>query len=206
MSFRVVKIVLLWVFPIAYLLGSWMLADYSNRPGNVGVVPADLNAVDEFSNWMTEESLVSSDEPTLILFYHPHCPCTKATIENLRQAVDRSKDRIRIVAFGFCPSDQPDSWISSPLTTNLRRLKASVVADKSGEYCSKFGVTTSGHVLLYGHQGQLLFSGGITSGRGHEGVCPATRDLVKQIKAEAGSQIRWPVFGCSIVTSEVSKQ
>ena len=201
MLFRVLKIVLLWVCPIAFVFGSWVLTDYSYRPGAVGSLVTDLSTVEEFAELNCDIEL-GSKATTLILFYHPHCPCTKATVDNLRQTVARYSKQTRVVAFGFCPDEKPDTWISSPLTSALRRLKANIFADKDGEFCSRFGITTSGHVLAYGDDGRLLFSGGITSGRGHEGLCPATRDLNLRTSGRSSERVDWPVFGCPIIKSE----
>ena len=44
-----------------------------------------------------------------------------------------------------------------------------VIADHGGASTRRFGVESSGHVLLYGAEGDLWFSGGITAGRGHSG-------------------------------------
>ena len=43
------------------------------------------------------------------------------------------------------------------------------VLDPGGAEARRFGVATSGHVLLYDTRGDLIFSGGITPGRGEQG-------------------------------------
>ena len=44
-----------------------------------------------------------------------------------------------------------------------------VVNDVEGVEARRFGAQTSGTTSLYSPDGRLLFSGGITSSRGHEG-------------------------------------
>src|SRR5687767_12178133 len=48
------------------------------------------------------------DRPTLVLFAHPRCPCTLATLGELARVVARSGDRIRADVLVFKPTTFAD--------------------------------------------------------------------------------------------------
>jgi len=58
-------------------------------------------------------------------------------------------------------------------------------------------VTTSGHVLYFGPQMSLLYTGGVTASRGHIGDSLGKFELLKRIKATShqGKYIS-DVYGC----------
>ena len=65
----------------------------------------------------------------------------------------------------------------------------------------RFGALTSGQVLVYDEDGDLVFRGGLTSARGHEGESVGNRALVsfaldppRSNEVPASSE----VFGCSL--------
>ena len=68
---------------------------------------------------------------------------------------------------------------------------------RGGAITAAFGAFTSGQVFLYGTSGELLFSGGITGSRGHEGD-NAGRDAVESLLDRRNAPAHTPVFGCSL--------
>ncbi len=68
--------------------------------------------------------------------------------------------------------------------------------DEEGLLAQKFGVETSGHVLLYDGNGQLLFSGGITGLRNHEGANAGRDALLAFSQGQSHRLKETPVFGC----------
>ena len=74
-----------------------------------------------------------------------------------------------------------------------------LIDDPAGREANRFGARTSGLVALYGHDGRLLFRGGITVSRGHEGDNEGRRALLDLIQGNRSSCPRQtPVFGCPI--------
>lgn len=74
-----------------------------------------------------------------------------------------------------------------------------MVVDVDGMLAANFNATTSGHCLLYTVTGSLMFQGGITTERGHEGEScgrVAMRDLLAR---NPSSVDHAPVFGCELV-------
>lgn len=184
--------------PAAIVLGTWILTDYSSRPGMSGDIISELSKIENIAGIELSHSLSA---PSLLLFFHPHCPCTSSTVRNLQRLSSRFSVRTQILAIAYCPVGQPDSWTESALTQTLRGIADCVViVDRGGIECERFGVMTSGHLLLYQASGQLAFSGGITPGRGHEGNCAATTDLLSKINSRTVQLVQWPVYGCQIIS------
>jgi hypothetical protein len=73
-----------------------------------------------------------------------------------------------------------------------------VLWDNDGEEAKRFGAATSGYMLLYDARGTLLFRGGVTVSRGHEGDNEGFDNLVVALRS--GRRARTPsrVFGCGI--------
>jgi hypothetical protein len=72
-------------------------------------------------------------------------------------------------------------------------------ADRSGVEASRLGLTTSGEIAIYAAGGNLLYSGGITGGRAHEGGNPGEAAALAALsKAGSMRSRRAPVFGCEL--------
>jgi hypothetical protein len=93
----------------------------------------------------------------------------------------------------------PGKWIDTPLSQRLKEFGVIVLNDPAGVWCKRFGIRTSGHILVYDENQKLVFHGGITSSRGHEGPCNATLELERIVNKHEVSTCAWPVFGCSIL-------
>ena len=64
--------------------------------------------------------------------------------------------------------------------------------DKEGSDAAALGATTSGQVMVYAVGGKLLFGGGITDGRGHEGDNAGSEAVLALLREEkpSGIQVR----------------
>jgi hypothetical protein len=71
--------------------------------------------------------------------------------------------------------------------------------------CTRFGALTSGHTVVYDPSGRLLFSGGITSARGHAGENMGSELILAQLARKTNPQTH-AVFGCPLADSPVSAQ
>jgi hypothetical protein len=52
--------------------------------------------------------------------------------------------------------------------------------------------------MLYGSEGNLLFSGGITAARGHEGDNAGRSAIISCLTKSEAERNQTPVFGCSL--------
>jgi len=137
--------------------------------------------------------------PNLVLFAHPLCPCTRATLSELEELVTRCRGELKVHVLFYLPSGEPESWSQGALWKRAARLPGvEVSVDRGGIAGNLFGAANSGQVLLYNSAGHRVFAGGITGARGHEGENRGLQfvtDLVRGSRAEARDT---PVFGCAL--------
>ena len=143
---------------------------------------------------------LASNEPTLVLFVHPYCPCSRASLHELDGLLAETQNKLSVTLVFTIPNgiepgwEQGDLWKSAEAMPGVRILR-----DQGGVEASRFGVKGSGHTLLYEPSGKLLFSGGITASRGHEGDNPGCAAIVGFVLNGHATVSRTPVFGCSLL-------
>jgi len=170
-----VALVALWIaVVIGALAGLWV---YKLRPGTRGELRP---------SWPAGSSLpASADRPTLIMFAHPRCVCTRASLAELRAVQSRFAGRIATYVVFMHPAGSAADWSHTDTWDTASSLAGvRVLTDTDGHEAERFGATTSGHVVLYDRSGRLLYSGGITPGRGHEGDSPQLDQLMRLIERE----------------------
>ena len=103
------------------------------------------------------------------------------------------------VAF-FRPDDGPADWMATDTVASAGAIPGVTVAiDERGAEAALFGARTSGHAFLYAADGRLLYSGGLTASRGHEGDSFGTETLAALLASgSTESPATAPVFGCEI--------
>src|SRR5437764_13188302 len=70
--------------------------------------------------------------------------------------------------------------------------------DPSGSEARRFGLTTSGEVAVYSAGGDLLYTGGITGARAHEGDNSGEDAANGAIAGERSEKEQAPVFGFTL--------
>jgi hypothetical protein len=165
------------------------LAWYSCAPGKMGPVPA---------RWPEATRLQRpAGRPTLVMFAHPRCACTRASLAELnRLASTRSFDAI--VAFVSPPGTAASFAESDPWRSASAIPRTRVLRDDGGVEAARFGAGTSGAVLLYSGDGKLLFEGGITRARGHLGNSFGRQRILALLDGDAPDRRDAPVFGCAL--------
>lgn len=139
------------------------------------------------------------DKPTLLMVAHPHCPCTRASIEELAQIMAHAPEGTTASVLFVKPSGAGADWDD----TDLRRSAAaipgvSVATDDNGVEAARFGAKTSGHTFVFDRKGTLVFSGGITATRGHEGDNAGEIAVLAALREQRPALGRTAVFGCSL--------
>jgi len=154
--------------------------------------------------WPADSQLTfDSTNVTLLVFAHPRCPCTRATIGELGVLMARCQGKIRAQVVFFEPNDCENDWAKTDLWRSAAAIPGVTVRlDKGGLEARCFKVKSSGHALLFDSKGELLFSGGITSARGHSGDNAGRSAIVTQITGASSAIRKTPVFGCSLVDRE----
>ncbi len=141
-----------------------------------------------------------SNKLTLVFFAHPRCPCTRASLHELDGLLAEIQNRVCVTVVFTVPDGVPADWEQGGLwnlATNIPGLR--VIKDQGGWEARQFDVEGSGHVLLYAPSGKLLFSGGITASRGHEGDNAGRSAIVSLIRSGHAPVSHTPVFGCSLL-------
>lgn len=135
----------------------------------------------------------------LILFLHPACPCSAATVDEFRDLMGQGeKDSVGTVVF-FMPRAKESEWSVAPIISSVKRIpNVSTLYDADGSQAKLFGATTSGHLFLYDGRGILQFSGGITGSRGHTGDNQYFELAKRTIVCKSPQFATAPVFGCSL--------
>lgn len=182
------------------LMGFGSLVRYSLAMGDPGAPPQRI-----------AETLDENARATirLLFFAHPQCPCTRASVAELERLLLRtSKEghRIDARAYLYTPPGTHPRWMRTTLASRLAAIPAvRTEQDPGGMHAQAYGIRTSGHVLIY-REHELIFSGGITPARGHEGRSEAWLSAADAIlggsvgSGEMGGTggLNWPVYGCAL--------
>jgi hypothetical protein len=152
------------------------------------------------TNWPSDSNLRRSlTKPTLLLFSHPKCPCTRSSLEELDKIVsaDPSFAKVIIVFADLRPADP--YWAETDLWQHAKRIPgAEVLRDENAIECRHFSAFTSGTAILFSKTGAELFRGGLTTSRGHEGESIADGALATFLKSGVMPVRSAPVFGCAL--------
>jgi hypothetical protein len=152
------------------------------------------------SGWPADSWLVRErGRGVLVVFVHPHCPCSAATVDELAHITTRCPDHGRIYLLFCRPAGCEPGWEQTALWNKAKTLPGiEVRCDAGGAEARRFGVRASGHALLFGPDGQMLFSGGITRARGHRGDNAGRDAVVSWLRTGQASHCHTPVFGCPL--------
>ncbi len=176
---------------LAALSGGFLcLVNYSTKPAK---------NIDQLDCWPETTALAfGQGEYTLVMFVHPRCPCTKASLNQLERVIDRvGKDRVDLKIVVFRPAGKTADWSDTHLRKKAEQLTANVFDDLDAQEAKKFEVNTSGYLLCFNKEKQRIFGGGITGSRGHEGENRGADSIVCIMNRKPAEQ-RFPVFGCQI--------
>jgi hypothetical protein len=136
--------------------------------------------------------------PTLLVFLHPRCPCSRATVSELARLIALAPAPLQIEVVFQLPQGEEDAFAKTELWERVQRLTGvETVIDRGRAETRRFGAATSGQTLLYGADGTLRFAGGITVARGHEGRSPGM-DRILALTSGRADRPTAPVFGCTL--------
>jgi hypothetical protein len=185
-------VVLLWI--AASIAGFWLLNDYAAKKGAAG---------NPLPQWPHESAIqLSAHGATLVIFAHPQCSCTRATLTELQRIMARCPNGLTPWIVFYQPDNAPAEWQHSSLLRSAEAIPGlHVMGDRNGAEAARFHAYTSGQAFLYNSQGNLLFSGGITGSRGHEGDNAGESAIEELVTAGTTGCRQAPVFGCPIETS-----
>jgi hypothetical protein len=179
----------LWVPSVGF--GVRVLLQYANTPGHQATPP---------DRWPRAAPIPpSQNRSTLVLFVHPQCPCSRASIGELEQIVACCGSKVEVSVLFFLPPEQNRDWPMTDLWHSAARIPGvHVMEDPSGAAAQLFGARTSGQALLYNTAGRLVFNGGITAFRGHAGSNDGREAIVALLRDGTTLHPRTRVFGCAL--------
>lgn len=178
----------LWLGLVVLVLA--ILWKYSTKAGEQVALPA----------WPTSSQLkLAAKDFTLILFAHPQCPCSKASLDELNAIIAHGQNKITAtVIFEKIPGFDESMMRSSLLRQAERIPGVRVFIDKEGFEAKVFGAQTSGQVYFFDAAGTNYFQGGITPARGHGGDSIGKSTILSLVNDEKVERNTAAVFGCSL--------
>jgi hypothetical protein len=194
---RIPILTALWIVAVA--VGSMFLIRYEITAGPSRSAP---------SMWPSITSIPRDSKlPTLVMFAHPHCPCTRASLGELELLMARSRGRCSANVLFIRPTGTIETWKETDLWRKASAIPGVIVRwDDAGIEASRFNAETSGQTLLYGRDGTLLFQGGITISRGHSGDNPGRSALEALVDDGFSNPNKTPVFGCALFAAECQQR
>ena len=182
-------IVTIWL--IAVVGGMGALLSYKSTPGTAAEPPA---------RWPIQSSIdPKPGRATLVMLAHPHCPCTRASIHELALLMTRLSGELSATVLFVRPPGADADWEATDLLRSATAIPGvTVQVDDDGHEARIFRAQTSGQTVVYDATGRLVFSGGITPSRGHEGDNVGRSAIVTAVTTSASSGVTNAVFGCSL--------
>jgi len=178
------------------MVGGVMVAmvDYSSTPGRASAAPV---------HWPAGSLIFPvAGLPNLILFAHPACPCTRATLGELEKLMAESPGKLGAQVWFIHPQGTAEDWSETDLWRTAAAIPGVTVhRDDDLAEARRFGAQTSGQTLLYDRDGNLAFQGGITLSRGHSGDNPGRDAVAGLLEKPLARVIQSPVFGCPLAES-----
>ncbi len=110
----------------------------------------------------------------------------------------------RVIAYVLFlkPTGSSIDWEKTDLWRSAARIPGvNVFVDENGIEARRFQAVTSGQTALYDINGRLLFSGGITSARGHSGDNAGRSAIVSLLNTGDADRTETAVFGCPLYSS-----
>ena len=179
----------IWLFVI--ILAMVGITEFSNTQGLVGTPPLV---------WPAKSAIQPNrQKATLVLFAHPHCPCTRATLGELELLLAGCPAVMTTHVVFTQPGGTSEDWVMTDLWRKAESIPGVTVhRDTNGAEARRFNSETSGQTLLYDLDGHLLFQGGITVSRGHSGDNPGRTTLTALLRGKTSKSAQTPVFGCPL--------
>jgi hypothetical protein len=182
-----------WLLIVGF--GLFVLADYQNTAGRSETAS---------TTWPVASRVPRTPgTPTLVMMVHPHCPCSRASIGELALLMAKVQGVVNANVLFVKPRDSPETWEKTDLWTSATMIPGvKVSVDDGGSEARRFKSHTSGQIFLYSANGQLLFSGGITAGRGHFGDNEGLSAVVSLLIQGTTQTKETAVFGCPLFAED----
>jgi hypothetical protein len=171
--------------------GSSIFLRHESAPGPDRIAPAE---------WPRASAIRRAPgEAALLMFVHPECPCTRASLTELGSLMAERRPGVRAFVLVLDEealprrNEQSEIWQAAAAIPGV-----TVQSDQAGAEAAIFAAATSGRTLLYDRGGRLLFAGGITQSRGHLGDNEGLNAVAALLRGSRPAATESPVFGCPL--------
>jgi hypothetical protein len=176
---------------IVLVFGLRTLLVYAHTPGRLASPP---------SQWpMASPVGLARGRASLLVFAHPQCPCSRATLGELEKILACCRKQVEVTVFFYRPRTAPKDWAETDLWRTAAAMPGvRVLEDPDADIARLFGAQVSGQVVLYDVSGRLAFNGGITAFRGHSGDNDGSDAVMAIASHQVPRRRATPVFGCAL--------
>lgn len=177
---------------VVAVVSLWSAWSHAAVPAGAGRAPA---------RWPGDSAIARREGlPTLVMFAHPRCPCTRASLDELRHVLSGRAGRVDAQLWVVIPPGAPAAWSDGSTLTSAADIPGlSIHFDRGGVEAARFDAGTSGQVVLYDPSGRLRYHGGVTGARGHEGDNRGRERVIAQLDRARPEPLAAPVYGCELV-------
>ena len=125
-------VVLITLWGVGIAGGFWLATENDIRPTAAGAAP---------TNWPSDSQIRRSDAGwTILMFVHPRCPCSRASLAELSRIAEECSERVTVHLAFIHPDGTPADWAHTSLWEAAARMPGiQVTFDKSGHEASRFG-------------------------------------------------------------------
>lgn len=189
----VVGVTALWLAVVSG--GTVALWRYSMTPGDPGNPPA---------HWPQDSTIpLARNGHTLVMLVHPRCSCSRASLAELAKVMTRTDFDAEAWVLFLKPAGFAEDWEKTELWRRAHEIpRVTAVLDPEGREAKLFGARTSGQTLLFDANGRLVFAGGITAGRAHEGDNIGESRLISLVTEGQADADHASVYGCELTDPE----
>jgi len=136
----------------------------------------------------------------VVMFVHPQCPCSRASLHELAAVVEAVGARVDVAIVFERPDGAPADWLDTDRWNSAKSIPGAAMLIDGGAEMARFGAQTSGAVVMYDPSGRLVFAGGITGARGHEGNNRGREEVIELARRAVPPPVAvaHPVYGCGL--------
>ncbi len=186
---RWIDAIILSVGWVTVLAGLCLVTSYEMTAGPATAAP---------QKWPASSIKRDGHRFSLIMFLHPMCPCSRASVGELEKILVKGQNQLQCTVMFMKPSDRGDEWLNTALRSTVRAIPGvKAMVDVDGNMARRFHATTSGDTFVYSSKGELLFHGGITASRGHAGDNRGRTAIEHLVDGQADCATN-VVFGCPL--------
>ena len=125
------------------------ISAYVSIPGQPGTPPADWPVGSQVARAATK--------PTLLMFIHPKCPCSKASIAELAVLMAHCQGQVDAHVLFLKPVETSAEWVRTETWRDAALIPGVTVhLDDAGREARLFASMTSGDTLLFDAEGRAF--------------------------------------------------